>query len=445
MRLLQLVSETSDIKKSEHWTRAQLEAHQAERLKQVREYAYAKSPFYQKFHQGLFDAPLEKLPVLNKETLMSHFDEVMTDRNITLDDVRHYMDSEKAAKKFHGKYRIVATSGSTGKPGIFLFNDKEWTSVMAFLVARLGRWTGLKPSLTHRAKTAAVASSLRFHMSSQGGSTFLKQLLMPGITLAASESTEELVSKLNKFQPDILSVYASIGRPLANAQMKGDLSISPRVVLSGSEVLTAEVRALMEKAWGNVLFNTYAATEVGGIALECDRHEGMHIMEDRIICEVVDANNNPVAPGEYGSKLLITALFKYAQPLIRYEISDSVRLSPTPCSCGQPFVLIDSIQGRSEEYLKLKTKNAGTVSIHPIVFHKIMDTQPIDNWQLIKKEDSLDIVVSGTRAGFSAAKIKSQLKDALAQRGAVVPTITIRKVASIKRGASGKINLIKPK
>jgi hypothetical protein len=56
-------------------------------------------------------------------------------------------------------------------------------------------------------------------------------------------------------------------------------------------------------------------------------------------------------PGVYGDKLLVTSLFNRTQPLIRYELSDSVRLSPVSCPCGRPFALIDDIQGRMEEVL----------------------------------------------------------------------------------------------
>jgi len=99
-----------------------------------------------------------------------------------------------------------------------------------------------------------------------------------------------------------------------------------------------ETRRRVGQAWGEVLFNMYGATECG-LAAECDQHRGMHLQEDLVIVEVVDQDNRPVPPGVYGDRLLITVLFKRTQPLIRYEMSDSVRLSPDPCPCGRPFVL----------------------------------------------------------------------------------------------------------
>ncbi len=434
------------MKRAEHWTRPELKRYQAVQLQKLRQRVYAQSPFYQEFHKGLYDAPLDELPVITKEIAMSHFDDLVTDRNVTIANVRRYMDHMRPGEKFQGKYRIVTTSGSTGRPGITLFTEQEWTSIMAFLVGRLGQWTGVKPSLTHRVTMAAVASTSPFHMSAQGGSTFLKKLLMPGIMFAANEPTERMVAALNKLQPEVLSVYASIGRLLAIEQDRGHLSIAPRTILSGSEVLTDEMRHSMERAWGNIIFNTYAATEIGGIALECDRHEGMHLMEDRMICEVVDANNQPVPAGTFGDKLLVTGFFKYTQPLIRYEISDSIRLATKACSCGRPFLLIDSIQGRHEECLELPAKKKGaTVSIHPLVFHNILDTQPITGWQLTVNKATLRLVVSGAQGSFNETTIKQRLVAALTEGGALAPSLEIRRVEALPRDASGKITFIKTK
>ncbi len=104
----------------------------------------------------------------------------------------------------------------------------------------------------------------------------------------------------------------------------------------GSEVLTEETRRRIVQAWGNQVFNNYAAIEAGGIAIECDQHRGMHVMEDLVIVENVDWNNKPVPPGVFGDKLLVTPLYKRTQPLIRYEIEDSVRFSTSRVRAEDP-------------------------------------------------------------------------------------------------------------
>src|SRR5215469_8203897 len=97
----------------DRWTRQQLEDYQARALQACRNYAYEHSPFYQRFHRGLTDRPLQELPVLTKTMLMEQFDELVTDRTIRLEDVRQYMADPGGQEHFLNQYRVMATSGST--------------------------------------------------------------------------------------------------------------------------------------------------------------------------------------------------------------------------------------------------------------------------------------------------------------------------------------------
>lgn len=78
---------------------------------------------------------------------------------------------------------------------------------------------------------------------------------------------------------------------------------------------------------GRLPFNQYAATETGDIAAETTVHQGMSLFEDHMLVEVVDEDYRPVPPGFFGDKVLVTVLFNHTQPLIRYELSESIRFS----------------------------------------------------------------------------------------------------------------------
>ena len=140
--VLSLLSEMRQFRARDQWTRQQLEAHQANALRLVREYAYAHSPFYQQFHKGLYDAPLQDLPVLTKAMMMEHFDELVTDRAIRLEEVKMHLRNLSGDERFLGRYWVNATSGSSGHPGIFLFNRAEWITVLASF-ARAREWGGV--------------------------------------------------------------------------------------------------------------------------------------------------------------------------------------------------------------------------------------------------------------------------------------------------------------
>jgi putative adenylate-forming enzyme len=426
----------------ERWTRKQVLTHQADALNRLRKYAYERSPFYRRFHQGLENRPLQELPVLTKAEMMENFDEFVTDRAVHLADVEQHVAILQKDERFLGRYRVNATSGSTGRRGIFLFDHVEWMTALASLI-RAHEWLAGPSNLPPRISIASIVSPTPWHMSRRAGET-LKTWWVPAHRLFASEPVELMVARLNSWQPRILGAYPSIARMLANEQLAGRLHIAPWYVFTGAEVLTEETRRRIEEAWGRGrVFDIYGATESGMIATECVHHSGLHMFEDQVIFEPVDKDNRPVPANVYSDKLLITVLNSRTQPLIRYELSDSVRLSARKCPCGRPFGLISAIQGRVEDILRFPAAHGGEVSINPVIFDQVLDRVPAGEWQVVQETDSLDILLAGAAEGFSDEGLVNELSRALKSEGALVPRIRIRRVSAIPRSATGKAPLIK--
>jgi phenylacetate-coenzyme A ligase PaaK-like adenylate-forming protein len=267
---------------------------------------------------------------------------------------------------------------------------------------------------------------------------------VPTLRIDSGDPLESIVEQLNGFQPKVLVAYASMANLLAEEQLAGHLRISPGFVFGSSEVFTDKARRRVEEAWGNKPFEVYAATEPAGIASECEEHRGMHLFEDLVITEVVDEDNRPVPPGVYGHKVLITVLFSRTMPLIRYEVSDSVRPATSPhCPCGRPFALIDGIQGRAENVLRFPATSGEQVSVQPIVFHRVMDTVPAGGWQVAQGPEGLTVLLSGVREGFADAILVDSLRRELAAQGVIVQPVEVRQVQTIPRTTVGKAPLIK--
>jgi phenylacetate-coenzyme A ligase PaaK-like adenylate-forming protein len=197
--------------------------------------------------------------------MMEHFDELVTDRRISLEDIRAHMATLRGDERYLDRYWVNATSGSTGHPGTFLFNRAEWATVLASF-ARGQEWGGIKVDMRRRRKMAVVASTTPQHMSTRVGVT-VRSPWISTLRLAASEPLETIVQELNDWQPEILVAYASMARILSEEQHVGRLQISPTVIFTSSEVLTDETRRRVEEVWGKILFNQYAATESGGLPL----------------------------------------------------------------------------------------------------------------------------------------------------------------------------------
>jgi phenylacetate-CoA ligase len=441
--ILKVLALRHRLRQRDHWTRHRLEEHQDRALHRLREHAYARSPFYGRFHRGFTDSPLSDLPVLSKQMVMEHFDELVTDPTVRLADVESHLATLSGGDELlGGRYRVASTSGSTGRRGLFLWNPGEWATVLASY-NRSFDWAGVGAGLTHRTRMAVVSSTTPWHQSARVGAS-VSSPWVPTLRIDSGDPLESVVERLNSFRPKVLVAYASMAHLLAEEQLAGRLRISPSFVFGSSEVFTAQARRRVQEAWDKKPFEVYAATETAGIASECDQHRSMHLFEDLVITEVVDENNKPVPPGVYGEKVLVTVLFSRTMPLIRYEMSDSVRLASSPrCPCGRPFALIDGIQGRAEDVLSLPAASGGYVSVQPIVFHRVMDAVPAGGWQVIQGSEGLTVLLSGVREGFEGASLLGPLRRELAAQGAVVPPVEVRRVPNIPRTTVGKAPLIK--
>jgi phenylacetate-CoA ligase len=431
----------SRMRQREHWSRAELERHQQARLRELLAFARQRSPFYRELHLGLERAPFSALPVVIKADLMSRFDDVVTDRRVHREEVEAYL-ARGNKQPYLGRYWVTATSGSSGRPGLFLFDRTEWAHVLASF-ARAPDYAGLPTGLAHRTRTAIVSSTNPTHMSSRVGAT-LKSPFVPTLRLDAIAPMPAIIEQLNVFGPRLLVAYASMAGVLADEQLAGRLQVRPRAVMVSSEVLTHDARRRVEAAWGTgVVFEQYAATEGAGLAAECQQHRGLHLFEDLSIVEVVDEANQPVPPGMFGAKVLLTVLWSRTQPLIRYELSDSLRLSADLCPDGRATRLIDAVQGRTEDTLHLPGSDGRLVSIHPNVFHHVFDGLPVGGWQVIQEPEQLRILLAEARDDFDPAGLSTAVQAALVRQGAQAPGLVVESVGAIPRTANGKAPLIR--
>ena len=118
------------------------------------------------------------------------------------------------------------------------------------------------------------------------------------------------------------------------------------VIISVAEYLSPEVRELVHEQFGSRVINILSSSEAGIIAIECPHSGLLHIQAEAVLAEILDDEGNPVDEGETG-ELVVTAMYNYATPLIRYRSGDFVERGPT-CPCGVTLPTISKIAGRKE-------------------------------------------------------------------------------------------------
>lgn len=435
--MLRFLGDLRRVRARERWPRERILAFQAEGLRRVRAHAVATSPYYREALRGLEAAPLHELPTLSKQSLMARFNDIVTDRRIHLEAVwRHMREQEATGARFLGRYHVVTSSGSSGEVTIVLASPEEHVASLA--VASRGRAFGGLPWNPLRARRAAsIAGRLPWLSSTQIAQTE-KSRFAPLLHLGAGDPIENIVHELNAWQPEILEGYTSILGVLADEQLAGRLRVRPRMVGAGGETMTPEIRRRMREAWGDDPYDYYGTVEGGTHAVECREGRRMHVMDDELIMEVVDEENRPVPAGEWGTRVLITTLWRTTMPLIRYAITDEVRMASDACVCGRPFGVMAEIRGRTSRLLRLPSAD-GTREVQiPSMAFSFVANLPVTWRRLTQEGDHLVVSVVGLPEAFDPAPLVLDLEQAIAGLGARPTRVEVRRLAEIPRTAAGK-------
>ena len=157
-----------------------------------------------------------------------------------------------------------------------------------------------------------------------------------------------IVRELTAHRPDVLFLHPWYGAwLLSRARALGLTLHRPTVVLTSYQLLTRRHQKLLREGFAAPVYCYWGATDLGGplIGVEC-HHGNVHVREDQVFLEV------EAPPGERGT-ILVTLLHDPVMPLIRYRISDVVRLQEAPCPCalGGEWQTVE-LHGRARDCLR---------------------------------------------------------------------------------------------
>jgi phenylacetate-CoA ligase len=429
----------------EDWSRDRFAAWQADVWREILGFAVTRSPFYRERFAGLsLDVvPLDALPTLDKGTLMDRWDDVVTVPGLRLAEVEAHLDGLVRDDYLRGRFRAMASGGTTGRRGVFVFDRREWSTCLAGFL-RWSEWSGTRPRLPRR-RIASVSATSPLHMTARFGMSIdvgLHRLLR----LDARAPVDELSAAIARFRPDALIGYPSALSLLALEQLEGRLDVAPQTVSTTSEVRTPEMTERIVAAWGVQPFDVYGITEAGIFAVDCERHAGKHLFEDLAMVEVVDDEGRPVPDGEPGARLLVTNLVNRTLPLIRYELDDLVTLSPDPCPCGRPLRVIATLEGRSDDVLRLPGAGGGTVAVHPHALRSpLAGFAEVAQYRVVHDRDGVhvELVLRAGAPPDTPERVVSVLGRALRELGAEA-RVGARPVERLERatGPAGKLKLV---
>ena len=245
---------------------------------------------------------------------------------------------------------------------------------------------------------------------------------------------DNAAEKVVHFSPHCLTGMTSGLASLAEKILTQALPFSPRLIVTGGELLTASLRTSIETL-GSPIRDVYGSNEFNLLAWECPAGAGTyHICDDAVVLEVLGPEGRQVEIGETG-EVVVTGLHSFAMPFIRYKIGDLAVRGPDRCPCGSHFSTLLAIHGRTIDIFHL----AGGIALHPWTIHNA-----VRPWLGMVRQSSL-VQVNPTQleywvvANDAFGDFEGQSLCAAAQ--AALPSgigFALRRVENIPAGPGGK-------
>jgi phenylacetate-CoA ligase len=407
---------------SHRFGRAQIVQLSNARLFEMMRHAVCHVPFYRDQGLPLPGSPrdarvvLKEWPILEKRTVQERARELI---------------SETASRR---RLHEVQTGGTTGRP----LAIRATTDVLRLNYAyfeRLKRIAGIGPRdrvATFAGRTLVPSDQMLPPFWRRN--VIARQLLLSSYHISES-SVDSYIDALERFSPRLIDSYPSSLELIAKRILaRGGAAVRPVAVITSSETLFPEVRAIIEAAFQCKVFDHYGSAEMVAFISECPASR-YHVNEEFGHLELLDSDGHDVIDGEEG-EIVATGYINSAMPLIRYRMGDRATRTGIPCDCGWNTMCIGEITGRVDDVI-LTPDGRRVGRIDPI-FKSQASIQEARIIQDAIEEIRVELVVS---AAFSEQEQEELVRQLRLRLGTVIE-IKVSIVDAIARTKRGKLRMV---
>lgn len=341
-------------------------------------YVSRHSAFYNRYENY---KSLSDFPVVNKEILKENWDDVFI-----------------SEFKIRSDNKEKRTSGSTGTP-FQLFWDRRKHCRM---IADAKYFSHLGGVESHEKIVCMIVNE-------KGDRSPIEKQKRDNVfniycSLFDDVSIKTILSELNQLSPKMIIAYGSMWDAIANYIYEGKaekILFTPTSIMSEAEGLKERTREIISEFFGCPVYSRYGNEECGTLAQEDGTKYGHRLNTASYCIEILRLDSDePADDGEIG-RVVITDLFNYAFPLIRYDNGDLASKIVTPdrkvylnCIIGRKVDALYTTDGRMVNWLHslIFLKKYRDIKQFQIVqesrteFVWNMNTQNKDYESLIQKE-----------------------------------------------------------
>ena len=372
-------------------TRKALRRYQKRRVLGQLAYLKKHSPYFKGLSVHSFE-DFRKLPLMNKEFMMEHFN-VLNCVGIDRDEALSLaIDGEKQREfsKKLGGISVGLSSGTSGARGLFLVSDREralWAGTVLAKFLPKCRLFGHRIAFFLRADNNLYET--------------IDSKLIRFRYFDLLRDMEENLSELSDYSPTLLVAPPSVLLGIARAMERGELRINPEKVISVAEVLRAEDAAYLKAQFGlSVIHQAYQCTEgFLGYVCECGN---FHLNEELVLIEREYLDAHRFVP-------IVTDFTRQSQPIVRYRLNDILVEKRGHCPCGNPATLIRYIEGREDDVFYFAGIRQKEVAVFPdFISRCVIYAEEVQNYKVVQDGSAHVTVFLERESSATSAQIRRE-------------------------------------
>ena len=406
MNYLKTLTDLYRLKKNVKLSADKMRSLQDRKLRKLLRYAWNHSAYYRTAfecagitEEQLDTLPLSCFPTIDKQALLEHFDELVTVPDLKQENLREFDAREAADRKpYQGKYHVVHSSGSTGKPGYFVYDGDAWSQMLLGII-RAALWGMSMPQilrlLMKRPRIVYIAATDGRYGGAMAVGDGIDGVGAKQMYLDIKTPVAEWIRQIREFQPNIVIGYPSAIKILAQLMENGEVSLDVERVISCGEPLGTNLRTYLEKIFRTQVVNFYGSSESLALGVETNPKDGMLLFDDMNVIEV----ENGV--------MYLTCLYNYAQPLIRYRLSDRLTLK-APEGGELPFTRAVGLLGRNEDVLWFEDGRGNREFLHPLAIEGFC-IEGLKDYQFRQTTKDTFEMFAETEHGASKERIRQEM------------------------------------
>jgi phenylacetate-CoA ligase len=417
----------ADLERTQRLAPAALATLQFRALRRLLEHAYVNCPYYRRSWDGLGlhprqlngPADVERWPTIDRATVH---------------------DNRADMRSATHRARLISTStgGSGGVPLQFDL-DRDSNDRRTAAWHRGYAWAGAGPGtkqlylwgvpLGHRTLRARLKDDLYHRMHRRR----IVNCLDGHCDLA-----RRFLAELEAYRPDVVVAYTGALHEVALRldEIGRTPAHRPRAIVVGAEKLHDFQRERIERTLGAPVFETYGSREFMLIGAECDRHRGLHLTAEYLLVEVLDDDDRPTPDGTEGN-VVVTDLYNFGMPFIRYANGDRAVAGFDACDCGRGLPLLRKVVGRRLDVLRVA---GGRVLPGEFFPHLVKDFPAVRRFQVV--QEAIDRVRFTMVAPELSAGDRAQLEGLVGAALGPAVAVQFEHVEQIRQTPAGKLQVV---